>query len=273
MSDEIKKIAAELRTMRESNDPVSAASREVLPYSRRIGDALGALRSLVTDHTPTDHLDSDLQVVHGIAAALIGTQKAWSLLQELPEIRRMVGHDVSAAFQRDPSATSYGEVIAAFPSILALSTYRIANTCYKLDERVVARIMSETAKKDTGIDIHPGAQIGAHFFIDHGTGVVIGETCVIGERVKLYHGVTLGAFSNHAGRRDVGTKRHPTLENDVTIYPGATILGGETVVGRGSVIGGNVWLTHSVPAYSRVTMETPNLQVHQSSPPEFGSDI
>ncbi len=273
MSNEIKKIAGELRAIRESNDPVSAASTEILPYTRRIGDALGALRSLVTDQSPTDHLDSDLQVVHGIAAALIGTEKAWTLLGDLPSIRRKVGQDVSAAYERDPSATSYGEVIAAFPSILALSTDRIAHSCYRLNERLVARIMAETAKKDTGIDIHPGAQIGAHFFIDHGTGVVIGETCVIGERVKLYHGVTLGAFSNREGRRDVGKKRHPTLEDDVTIYPGATILGGETVVGKGSVIGGNVWLTHSVPEYSRVTMETPDLQVNQSLPEEFGDGI
>lgn len=273
MIDEISRIGKELRALRDSDDPVSRASEEILPYSRRIGDALGALRALVTDDTPTAHLENDLQVVHGIAAALIGPEKAWALLGELPAIRTTLGTDVSAAFESDPSATSYGEVVASFPSVLALSTYRLAHACYSLDERVVARIMAESAKKDTGIDIHPGAVIGSYFFIDHGTGVVIGETSVIGEHVKLYHGVTLGSFSNRQGRRDVGKKRHPTLEDEVTIYPGATILGGQTVVGRGSVVGGNVWLTRSVPPYSQVSIETPDLKVHQGTPPEFGSGI
>jgi serine O-acetyltransferase len=133
--------------------------------------------------------------------------------------------------------------------------------------------MSEDAHTWTGIDINPGARIGSHFFIDHGTGVVIGETCIIGDRVKLYHGVTLAAFSNKAGRRDVGKKRHPTIEDDVTIYPNATILGGETVIGAGSVIGGNVWLTDSVPRYTRVTIEAPMLQLHQNPIPAFGDGI
>ena len=273
MSRNIDTIADQLRELRGSGDSLTSASQEVLPYSRRIGDALGALRSLVTDNTPTEHLSSDLQVVHGIVAALIGSEKASELLGRLPQIRTLVATDVHAAFDRDPSATSFGEVIAAFPSILSMSTYRIAHACYELDERVVARIMSEASHKDTGIDIHPGAQIGDHFFIDHGTGVVIGETCIIGKNVKLYHGVTLGAFSNVGGRRDVGLKRHPTIEDDVTIYPNATILGGETVVGEGSVIGGNVWLTRSVPPFTRVTIETPELQVHQKTPPELGADI
>jgi serine O-acetyltransferase len=125
--------------------------------------------------------------------------------------------------------------------------------------------MSRDAHSHTGIDIHPGAKIGDHFFIDHGTGVVIGETCELGNRVKLYHGVTLGAFSNNAGRSDVGMKRHPTLEDEVTVYPNASILGGETVIGEGSVIGGNVWLTQSVPPYTRVTIDSPSLQLYQKS--------
>ena len=273
MSRNIDEIANQIRALREQEDSLSAASKEVLPYTRRIGDALGALRALATDNTPTEHLTSDLQVVHGIVAALIGSEKSFDLLDQLPKIRGLVATDVHAAFDRDPSATSYGEVITAFPSILSMSTYRIAHACYELEERVVARIMSEASHKDTGIDIHPGAEIGEHFFIDHGTGVVIGETCIIGNNVKLYHGVTLGAFSNVGGRRDVGIKRHPTIESNVTIYPNATILGGETVVGEGSVIGGNVWLTRSVPAFSRVTIENPDLQVHPKAPPEIGSGI
>jgi serine O-acetyltransferase len=273
MSEPISQVAERLKALRRRDDAVTAASREVLPYTRRIGDALGALRSLVTDQTPTAQLDSDLQVVHGIVAALVGSAKASRVLEQLPEIRELVASDVAAAFDSDPAATSYGAVIAAYPSILAVSTYRIAHAFHQQDEKLVARIMGEEAHSRTGIDIHPGARIGSRFFIDHGTGVVIGETCVIGDRVKLYHGVTLGAFSNKAGRRDVGKKRHPTIENDVTIYPYATILGGETVVGEGSVVGGNVWLTESIPRYTRVTIESPRLQVSQKPFPELGHGI
>ncbi len=257
MPEGIQHVAEQLTAQRERSDPVSQASKEVVPYSRRIGDALGALRAITTDQTPTAQLDSDLQVVHGLVAALSGSAKATALIERLPEIRHFVAMDVEAAFEGDPSATSYGEIIAAYPSILAVSTHRIAHAFYELGERVVARIMSEEAHSRTGIDIHPGATIGHHFFIDHGTGVVIGETCVIGDRVKLYHGVTLGAFSNKAGRRDAGVKRHPTIKDDVTIYPHASILGGDTVIGEGSVIGGSAWLTESVPRFTRVTSESP----------------
>ncbi len=273
MAEGIQRVAEQLTAQREKSDPVSQASKEVVPYSRRIGDALGALRAIVTDQTPTAQLDSDLQVVHGLVAALSGGAKATALIERLPEIRHYVAMDVEAAFDGDPSATSYGEIIAAYPSILAVSTHRIAHAFYELGERVVARIMSEEAHSRTGIDIHPGATIGRHLFIDHGTGVVIGETCVIGNRVKIYHGVTLGAFSNKAGRRDAGVKRHPTIKDDVTIYPHASILGGETVIGEGSVIGGSVWLTESVPRFTRVTIESPKLQKHQNPLPEFGEGI
>jgi len=273
MSDVIPDVAKQLREAREQSDAVCEATREVRPYARRVKDALGALRALVTDDTPTSLLESDLRVVQGIVAALVGGPKATRVVARLPEIRRTVATDVQAAFDKDPSATSYGEIMAAYPSILAVSTYRIAHVFYQLGERVVARIMSEDAHTRTGIDINPGARIGSHFFIDHGTGVVIGETCIIGDRVKLYHGVTLAAFSNKGGRRDVGKKRHPTIEDDVTIYPNATILGGETVIGAGSVIGGNVWLTDSVPRYTRVTIEAPTLQLHQNPIPAFGDGI
>jgi serine O-acetyltransferase len=273
MADGIDEVAEQLLRLRTQRDPVTEAREEVLPYVRRVGDALGALRALVTDDTPSDHLGSDLRVVHGIVSALVGADKATRLLERLPQIRRLVATDVEAAFQRDPSSTSYGEVIAAYPSIRAVTTYRIAHAFYDVGERVVARIMSEEAHSATGIDIHPGAKIGSHFFVDHGTGVVIGETCVIGDRVKLYHGVTLAAFSNKRGRDDAGKKRHPTIESDVTIYPNATILGGETVIGAGSVIGGNVWLSESVPSYTKVTIGAPHLERHESSPPNLGEGI
>jgi serine O-acetyltransferase len=273
MSDEISRIAKELRSLRERSDPITEASREVLPYTRRVKDALGALRSLMIDDTPTHQLESDLRVVHGIVAALVGGDNATAVIERLPAVRRSVARDVEAAYEKDPSAHSFGEVIAAYPSVLAVATYRIAHVFYQVDQKVVARIMSEEAHSLTGIDIHPGAQIGSHFFIDHGTGVVVGETCVIGDRVKLYHGVTLAAFSNRAGRRDLGVKRHPTIMDDVTIYPNATILGGDTEIGEGSVIGGNVWLTESVPRYTRVTIESPTLQLVKKTTPDLGDGI
>jgi serine O-acetyltransferase len=273
MTDPIAEVAEQLRALRREPDPVTEARREVLPYTRRVRDALGALRALVTDDSPTTQLESDLRVVHGIVSALVGGEKATKVIESLPRIRQMVATDVASAFEKDPSATSFGEIVAAYPSVLAVTTYRIAHVLFELGERSVARIMSEDAHSRTGIDIHPGAQIDECLFIDHGTGVVIGETSVIGKRVKLYHGVTLAAFSNKRGRADSGKKRHPTIGNDVTIYPNATILGGETEIGDGSVIGGNVWMTESVPRYTRVTIESPQLQLLQSEPPELGDGI
>ena len=273
MVDEIRLVADELMAQREKSDALTEASKEVLPYQRRVGDAQGALRAIVTDDTPSGQITSDLRVIHGLVAALIGSDHATQLIQRLPAIRRSVAMDVDAAFNGDPSASSYAEIIAAYPSVVAVSGYRLAHEFHVLGEKIVARIMSRDAHASTGIDIHPGAVIGHHFFIDHGTGVVIGETCVLGDRVKLYHGVTLGAFSNRAGRSDVGMKRHPTIGNDVTIYPNATVLGGETVIGDGSVIGGNVWLTESVPAYTRVSIDPPSLQTHQKPPPHHGDGI
>jgi serine O-acetyltransferase len=273
MADEIRAVADELNAQRERSDPLTEARKEILPYQRRVGDTLGALRAIVTDDTPSNQLTSDLRVIHGLVAALIGSGPATRLIQRLPEIREMVATDLEAAFAGDPSASSYGEIISAYPSIVAVSAHRIAHAFYELDERIVARIMSRDAHSQTGIDIHPGAQIGRHFFIDHGTGVVVGESCILGHRVKLYHGVTLGAYSNRGGRDDVGKKRHPTLENDVTVYPNATILGGDTTIGEGSIIGGNVWLTQSVPSYTRVTADPPTLSLHQKPPPGLGEGI
>jgi serine O-acetyltransferase len=180
-----------------------------------------------------------------------------ALLHKVPAIRALLSKDVIAAFQGDPAANSVEEVIFSYPSIEAITTHRIAHELYRERVPMLPRIMSEHAHTCTGIDIHPGAEIGESFFIDHGTGVVIGETCLIGNNVKLYQGVTLGALSLARGvpGKQPGGRRHPTLEDDVTIYAGATILGGETVIGKGSVIGGNAWLVASVPPGSRISYE------------------
>jgi serine O-acetyltransferase len=178
------------------------------------------------------------------------SQITLDLLRELPRIRGLLQLDVEAAVEGDPAAKSADEVILAYPSTAALTTHRVAHFLYQRQVPLLPRIMNEYAHHRTGIDIHPGATIGRSFFIDHGTGVVIGETAEIGDRVKLYQGVTLGALS--VSRSMKGRKRHPTLEDDVTIYSGTTILGGETVIGRGAVIGGNVWLVTSVPPYAKV---------------------
>jgi serine O-acetyltransferase len=184
---------------------------------------------------------------------------ALSLLGSIPSVRDVLASDVQAALHGDPAAGSAEEVILSYPGVQAITSHRIAHQLYLLDVPMLPRMMSEVTHSRTGIDIHPGAQIGPSFFIDHGTGVVMGETTQIGARVKLYQGVTLGALSVR-GRDDArGKKRHPTLEDDVTIYAGATILGGETVIGRGSTIGGNVWLTHSVAPGTTVVLDTPSL--------------
>lgn len=182
--------------------------------------------------------------------------------ERLPEVMDLVAGDVRAAWEGDPAASCLEEVILAYPGVKAVFTYRIAHLLLELGVPLIPRIMTEFAHNETGVDIHPGARIGREFFIDHGTGVVIGETTVIGDRVKLYQGVTLGALSlprDRSGTLLRGGKRHPTLEDDVVVYAGATILGGETVVGRGSVIGGNVWLVTSVPPFSRVTLSRDQL--------------
>jgi len=177
-------------------------------------------------------------------------QVVLELLGQLPELRRKIHLDVEAAFEGDPAAKSHEEVILAYPGLEAISIHRFAHELWIRNIPLLPRMMSEYIHGKTGIDIHPGATIGESFFIDHGTGVVIGETTVIGKNVKIYQGVTLGALSV---RKELShKKRHPTIEDEVTIYAGATILGGETVIGRGSIIGGNVWITESIPPFSRV---------------------
>lgn len=176
-------------------------------------------------------------------------RKATALCDAFPEIRRIVQTDVEAAYLGDPAARSIEEIIVAYPCVLVISVQRIAHELYRLEVPLIPRMLTEYAHERTGSDIHPGAQIGSHFFIDHCTGVVIGETAVIGRHVKLYQGVTLGAKSfelDDRGNPVKGVKRHPNIEDHVTIYPGATILGGETTIGRNSIIGSNVWLMKSV---------------------------
>jgi serine O-acetyltransferase len=185
-------------------------------------------------------------------------------LGRLPEIRSLLIRDVQAAFDGDPAATNLDEVILSYPGVLAVSVYRIAHALHDLGVPMMARIMTEWAHSKTGADIHPGANIGPAFFIDHATGVVVGETTLIGEGVKLYQGVTLGALSfprDAAGHIIRGKKRHPTVESGATLYANATVLGGQTVVGAESVIGGSVFLTRSVPPRSRVSLKEPELRV------------
>jgi len=183
------------------------------------------------------------------------------VLDELPRIRKVLKGDVQAAYDGDPAAKSYEEIVMSYPCIVATATYRIAHELHIRQVPLIPRIMSECAHMRTGIDIHPGAEIGGHFFIDHGTGVVIGETSIIGNNVKIYQGTTLGALSfrrDERGRIIKGGKRHPTIEDDVTIYAEATILG-DVVVGKGAVIGGNTWVKESVPAGMTVSSPGPDL--------------
>jgi len=194
----------------------------------------------------------------------LAQHKAIQFLNALPELRYVLEDDVQAAFEGDPAAKGYYEIIFSYPGLEAVTVYRLAHELLRLDVPLIPRMMTEHAHSKTGIDIHPGASIGRSFFIDHGTGVVIGETCHIGNHVKLYQGVTLGALSfprDAAGNIIRGKKRHPTIEDDVVIYANATVLGGETVIGHHSVIGSNVWLTHSVPPHTVVLLEKPSLRI------------
>ena len=183
----------------------------------------------------------------------------FGLLEDIPRIRALLQQDLHAFLSGDPAATSEAEIIAAYPGYYAITVHRIANSLHRLGTPVLPRLLAEIAHSHTGIDIHPGAQIGPAFFIDHGTGVVIGETTVIGNGVKIYQGVTLGALSTRGGQILRGKKRHPTIEDGVTIYASASILGGDTVIGAGATIGGNAFVTHSVPAGATVIGSQPNL--------------
>lgn len=190
-----------------------------------------------------------------------GQEVAIDVLESVPAIRKVLAADVKATYGGDPAARSHDEIIFSYPGIFAITVQRVAHKIFNHDVPLLPRVMTEHAHNITGIDIHPGARIGEGFVIDHGTGVVIGETAEIGKRVRIYQGVTIGALSlpQEAGEQFRGKKRHPTIEDEVIIYSGATILGGETVIGTRSVIGGNVWITKSIPPDTKVLMEEPKL--------------
>lgn len=231
------------------------------------------------------HLQEELRVQ--VREALLFDQPIWignelnervesvvtRFLSRLPEVQRVLMTDVQAAFDGDPAAQSKEEIIFSYPGFFATFVYRLAHELYLQEVPLIPRIMSEYAHDHSGVDINPGATIDEYFFIDHATGVVIGETCVIGKNVKIYQGVTLGALSTRAGQGLRGVKRHPTIEDNVTIYSNASVLGGDTVIGEGSVIAGSIFVTESVPANSRVSAEAQKILVRQAgkptSPEEF----
>lgn len=189
-----------------------------------------------------------------------GQELCLEFFQRLPAVRALVQTDLEAAYQGDPAATGPDEIIFSYPGLFAVVVYRLAHELHSLKVPIIPRMMTEYAHSETGIDIHPGAQIGDYFFIDHGTGVVIGETAIIGNHVKLYQGVTIGALTTRGGQSLRGQRRHPTIGDQVTIYAGASILGGDTVIGPGCTIGSNVFITASVPAQTTVTSKGQDLQ-------------
>ena len=188
-------------------------------------------------------------------------QRSIAFMERLPEVRALVQTDVEAAFAGDPAAANTDEIIYCYPGLYAISVYRLAHVLYELEVPMIPRIMTEYAHSLTGIDIHPGATIGDHFFIDHGTGIVIGQTTIIGSHVRIYQGVTLGGLSTRGGQSLRGTKRHPTIEDNVTIYANASILGGTTVIGHDSIVGANAFITESIPPCTTVTNQSQQLNL------------
>ena len=283
-SDVIEATIEALAQSRESS--LTKAAAEGLPERDQVVDWIERAKRVVLTQPERSALRSELpylarrlaEMLAGLALPDGATPEAVveAFFPRLVDIRALLAQDVEAAFEGDPAARSYAEILVAYPSIRAIATQRIAHELFLLRVPTLPRMMTEHAHDLTGVDIHPGARIGRRFFIDHGTGVVIGETCEIGDNVRLYQGITLGARSPRRGESLRGVKRHPTIEDDVTIYAGATILGGDVVIGRGSVIGGNVWLTESVPPGSKVVSEPPRTLVRQRSdadPDQLGWDI
>ena len=204
--------------------------------------------------------DKELENADEMTLAGIAEGKTFEFLEKLPKIREYIETDVQAAYEGDPAAYNKDEIIYSYPGLFAILVNRIAHELWLLKIPIIPRIMTEYAHSETGIDIHPGATIGKYFFIDHGTGIVIGETTVIGDNVKIYQGVTLGALSTRGGQALKSKKRHPTIEDNVTIYSGASILGGDTVIGKNVVIGGNAFITRSVPEGAKVNVKNQGLR-------------
>ena len=236
---------------------------------RRIYNARHDLSMLIEDVTfhLTEQTELILRPTLGEGAALKAQETVLAFLERIPAIRAMAQTDLTAFFDGDPAAFSTDEIVFCYPGLFAVTVYRLAHELYLQKVPMLPRIMTEHAHSTTGIDINPGATIGDHFFIDHGTGIVIGETAVIGSRVKIYQGVTLGALTTRGGQSLRGQRRHPTIEDDVTIYAGASILGGNTVIGRDCVIGSNVFITHSIPPCTTVSVKSQELQYKPRSCP------
>ena len=236
---------------------------------RRIYDARHDLSMLIEDVTfhLTEQTELILRPTLGEEATLKAQEIVLAFLERIPAVRAIAQTDLQAFFDGDPAAFSTDEIVFCYPGLFAVTVYRLAHELYLLKVPMLPRIMTEHAHSTTGIDINPGATIGDHFFIDHGTGIVIGETAVIGSRVKIYQGVTLGALTTRGGQSLRGQRRHPTIEDDVTIYAGASILGGNTVIGRDCVIGSNVFITHSIPPCTTVSVKSQELQYKPRSCP------
>lgn len=226
-----------------------------------LGDLLEDIRYKLTKQVENAlNYTSDDKVLSKVAAGKSAGELVEIFMQRLVPLRNILATDVQAAYEGDPAAFNTDEVIFSYPGVFAITVNRIAHELHILGVPMIPRIMTEYAHNLTGIDIHPGATIGEYFFIDHGTGVVVGETTEIGKHVKIYQGVTLGALSTRGGQSLRNVKRHPTLKDNVTVYSGASILGGETVIGEGAVIGSNAFLTSSVPEHTRVSIKNPELQ-------------
>jgi serine O-acetyltransferase len=298
-NESLDHLARQVVASYQSDERTQHLDATFLPSRERTIEIVEALRRLVFpgffDHqrlssdTIAEHVGDELRKLHDLlheqvreslryehhrSAGASDTEEVdrqaqritCDFLQRIPELRRKLALDVQAAFDGDPAAHSTDEVIFCYPGLDAVFIHRIAHELQVLNVPLLPRIMSEYAHNETGIDIHPGASIGESFFIDHGTGVVIGETTTIGHRVKIYQGVTLGALSTKGGQSWRGMKRHPTIEDDVTIYGGAIILGGAVTIGAGSVIGGSVFLTRSIPANHNVTMKQREMEIKPQRP-------
>lgn len=244
-----------------------------------VGDSLSTLRDRLHEQIRSAlHHQAIRFASAGDACALSevdhrAEEAVGAFLNSLPALRTILATDVQAAFDGDPAATSMDEIIFSYPGLFAVMVHRAAHELYTLKIPMLPRMMSEHAHSRTGVDIHPGATIGESFFIDHGTGIVIGETVIIGRHVKIYQGVTLGALSTRGGQSLKGVKRHPTLEDGVTVYSGASVLGGDTIIGEGATINGNAFVTQSVPPHTRVNVKNPELQYRNRQAQEFKQDM